>query len=134
MGSKTTGAQQVLFSFFFFFKYFLLGLDNGYVGQAWTRTLATLCCMLFDLISSLEILVFLGWPSTAGTPKCGHGNPYDCQVEAFTPQTIPQSWPPDSLDYRRELILPANSLIIFFTALGCLNLKKIFLRWDNFSS
>ena len=26
-------------------------------------------------------------------------------VEAVTPQTIPQFWPPDSLDYRRELIL-----------------------------
>ena len=29
--------------------------------------------------------------------------------EAVTPQTIPQFWPPDSLDYRSELLLPAVS-------------------------
>ena len=29
-------------------------------------------------------------------------------LEAVTPLTIPQFWPPDSLDYRSELILPAE--------------------------
>ena len=38
----------------------ILRTGSGIVGQAWAQTLATLCCMLFDLISSLEILVFLG--------------------------------------------------------------------------
>ena len=39
------------------------------------------------------------------TPYCGHGNPCGSLIEAVTPQTIPQFQPPDSLDYRRELIL-----------------------------
>ena len=62
---------------FLFFYFFLLGFliqcitilrtGSGYVGQDWTRTLATLCCTLFDLSSSLEILVLLEWPSTVGT-------------------------------------------------------------------
>ena len=30
-------------------------------------------------------------------------------VEAVTPLTIPQFWPPNSLDYRSELLLPDNS-------------------------
>ena len=69
----------------------------------------TLCCMLFDLISSLEILVFLGWTSTAGTPQCGQRIPYDSQVEAFAVAPQTKFWPPDSLDYRSELILPAEN-------------------------
>ena len=31
--------------------------------------------------------------------------------EAVTPQTILQFWPPNSLNYRSELILPASELI-----------------------
>ena len=33
-------------------------------------------------------------------------------VDASTALTIPQFWPPDSLDYRSELILPASELIL----------------------
>ena len=52
--------------------------------SAWTRTLATLCCMLFDLISSLEILVLLGWPSTVGAaPPLAHRAAFSVGVSAI---------------------------------------------------
>ena len=70
--------ENFLFIFFYFIFYIytsiyiffirfsiqcitILRTGSGIVGQAWAQTLATLCCMLFELISSLEILVFLGW-------------------------------------------------------------------------
>ena len=37
--------------------------------------------------------------------------------EAVIPQTVPQFWPPNSLDYRNELILPANELILLASEL-----------------
>ena len=54
-------------------------------------------------ISSLELIDFLGWSSTVRTPYCGRENPFGNPGEVFTPPSIPQLWPPDSLDYRREV-------------------------------
>ena len=78
-----------------------------------------------DLISSLENNVFLGWPSTGRTPQCGREreHPFGNPVEVLhTPQPIPQFWPPDSLDYRREPIL----LIIVLNGLGWIH-SRFFL-------
>ena len=47
------------------------------------------------------------------------------KLEAFTSQTIPQFWPPDSLDYRSELILYTTvEFIMWHTLL----FSRIFLR------
>ena len=39
-------------------------------------------------------------------------NPLAIVVEAFTPLTMPQFWPPDSLDYRSEQILPVAYIFV----------------------
>ena len=90
--------------FYWFFHIVHYNIENWVWNLVRTRTLVALGCML-SCFSSLESIGFLGdYPQL----KC-HSADIEILLpdlsEAVTPQTIPQFWPPDSLDYSRELIL-----------------------------
>ena len=88
--------------FRFFLKYFFIGFSiqcitilrtgSGYVGQAWTRTLATLSCMLTRLISLSEHIL---QSASGGHPQqqrlsADRDILYLVRLEVVTPLTIPQ--------------------------------------------
>ena len=94
-----------LFIFIFYWAFSYIYSDYNIENWVWTRTLAALCCILKGLASSSENM----WTSSCDYPQQTRFSA-DTEIlsaiviEAVTPLTIPQFWPPDSLKYRSKLI------------------------------